>query len=580
MCTSDNNAETAKGMTVLEMVIAMSILSVVFAAVVPVLTGIRNSWGARQANAEAVQNGRVVVDHMYRNLIKAVRIEQISARFRTDGYLEFESEDGHDYRYEVGDDGYVRFGRVGDLSDLAGPVNELRFTGYAAADLDAPTTDVDAIRFVRAETTLAALSALSRARTFTTCAYLRTRGQDQGIWNDRDIGDVHEDGSASHSGNDWTIEGGGEDIWQRHDEFHYVYRSLSGDGQIIAQVQSLDYTDAWAKSGVMLRETLDDDSKFAYMFMTAGRGCSFRSRAAGGGLAEHTQGSGYWFFFPVWLKLTRSGDTFSGYASLDGLHWSLVERVTIDMDEDVTIGLAVSACDRNDLCESEIGNVYVTSRVTAGAALVPETLYAPAIDGEIDAVWSGAPAQSFNQVVWGYRHWLYPDYDLSGTWKAMWDTSGIYYLVDITDDRLRASGGPNWREDDTVEVFIDADNSKQPAYDGENDFHYAFRWNDSTVHVGPESVDDDTGVRFATSATHDGYRVEIAVPFSTLGVEPAEAHVLGADMFLDDDDDNGGREATMAWYGGNDAYWQFPSQWGTAELTEHDFGTDDGQLLP
>lgn len=567
-------------MTLLEMVIAMSILSVVFVALVPLFAGLRNSWSGRQANAEVVQNGRIAIDHIHRHLVAAARIEQVSPSFQQDGYIQFEAEDGHDYRYEISDGGQLRFGRVGQLSDLAGPVSGLTFSCYSAGDLDFPTTDVDVIRMVKAAATFTTAAELAQDRTFKMSAYLRTRGDDQGIWRDQDIGDVQESGDASHSGNNWTIEAAGTDIGESSDEFHYVYRSLSGDGQIVARIESIDYTDGWAKSGLMIRETLDDDSKFAFMFTTAGRGYSFRARLTTGGPAEHTQGSGYWFFWPCWLKLTRSGNTFRGYASDDGLHWSLVESVSIEMAEDVHVGLAVTARDEDDLCESEVSSVYVTTRITTGDALVPLALSPPEIDGDVDDVWSGAPAQSFNQVVWGSRSWLFPDDDLSGTWKALWDADRLYYLLDITDNRLRASGGPSWRDDDTAEVLIDADNSKGAGYDDENDFHYAFRWNDGTVHLGPESVPDASGVAFAMSNTHDGYRVEISIPWSTLNVTPAEAHVLGAEMFLDDDDDHGDRDATMAWYGVSDAGWQFPSLWGTAELTEHDFGTDDGQLLP
>ncbi len=563
----------------LEMVIAMSILSVVFVVIVPLLASIRNSWSARQANAEVVQNGRVAVDHIYRSLVAAVGIETVSASAQTDGHIEFEAENGRTYRYEIGDDGYIRFGQVGDLADLAGPVSHLRFTCYDGTDLDRPTTDVDVIRFVKAEATFATASELGQDRTFTTAAYLRTRGDNQGIWKNIDIGDVRRSGSASRTGNAWTLEGCGDDIAGRSDEFHFAYRSLGGDGQIIARVESIEYTDSWAKSGVMIRETLAEDAKFAFMFNTAGWGCSFRARFGTGALAEHTQGVGYWFPTAYWVKLTRSGNTFSGYASFDGLNWSLVERVVIDMDENVYIGLAVTSCDRH-LCESDVSNVYVTSRVTAGSGLLPQTLIPPAIDGSVDKVWSGAPTHAFNDVVWGSLYWMYGDYDLSGTWKALWDTSNVYYLVDVTDDRLRAGSGSSWRDDDTAEVFIDADNSKESEYDGANDFHYAFRWNDSTVNVGPLSVQDATGVRFAIASTHDGYRVEVAIPFSTLNVTPLETHILGAEMFLDDDDDYGDREATRAWYGNSDANWRYPNRWGTAELTEHDFGTDDVLLLP
>jgi Tfp pilus assembly protein PilW len=83
MWYGSNNRKLARGTTVLEMVVAMSILTVVFVATIPLFTAIRNSWDTRQADAEVVQNGRVVIEHLFRNLIKAVRIAEVSSSSET-----------------------------------------------------------------------------------------------------------------------------------------------------------------------------------------------------------------------------------------------------------------------------------------------------------------------------------------------------------------------------------------------------------------------------------------------------------------------------------------------------------------
>ncbi|MHC4439548.1 MAG: LamG-like jellyroll fold domain-containing protein [Planctomycetota bacterium] len=63
----------------------------------------------------------------------------------------------------------------------------------------------------------------------------------------------------------YTMTGAGEDIWEQSDEFHYAFKSLSGTGSIVAKVESIDNTHNWAKAGVMIRETLDADSRHAMM---------------------------------------------------------------------------------------------------------------------------------------------------------------------------------------------------------------------------------------------------------------------------------------------------------------------------
>ena len=49
----------SKGLTLLEMVIAIAIMAIVFSALLPQFKSISNSWASKQGNAEALQNGRV-----------------------------------------------------------------------------------------------------------------------------------------------------------------------------------------------------------------------------------------------------------------------------------------------------------------------------------------------------------------------------------------------------------------------------------------------------------------------------------------------------------------------------------------
>ena len=154
----------------------MTIITIVFAAVLPQFRAIRNSWDSKQANAEVLQNGRVLIDHINRNLSKAVKITAVSDSAETDGYIQFEDNDSNNWRYEIGTDDYIGFGPVGSLSDLAGPVSSLLFACYDSNDFASAITDVNSIRLVDVQAVLPNPSALGRAKTFTTSVYLRTNG--------------------------------------------------------------------------------------------------------------------------------------------------------------------------------------------------------------------------------------------------------------------------------------------------------------------------------------------------------------------------------------------------------------------
>ncbi len=171
---SDAPRRFHRALTMLEMVIALAIMAVVFAAVLPQFRNIQNSWASRQGGTEALQNGRILIDHMNKNLSSADRITAVSDPDVVNGFIEFEANDAITYRYEISSDRNVEFGPVGNLSELAGPVSQLQFTCYDAQDLDTAITDIDQIRGVKVQTTLTNMAPLGQDKNFVAIAYLRT----------------------------------------------------------------------------------------------------------------------------------------------------------------------------------------------------------------------------------------------------------------------------------------------------------------------------------------------------------------------------------------------------------------------
>jgi type II secretory pathway pseudopilin PulG len=152
----------------------MAIMAIVFSAVVPQFRVIQNSWDSKQAASETLQNARVLIDHLNRNLSKAARITAVSGPSETNGYIEFENNDANNLRFDIsGTSNYVEFGPVGALYDLAGPVSQLQFTCYDGNDFDTPITDVNSIRFIKMQTTVTNPAAMGQDKTFTTSVYLR-----------------------------------------------------------------------------------------------------------------------------------------------------------------------------------------------------------------------------------------------------------------------------------------------------------------------------------------------------------------------------------------------------------------------
>ncbi len=207
---------TTTALTILEMLIALAITAIVFAAILPQFRAILNSWDSRAGAAKALQNGRVLMDHLNRNLATAVRVTAVSDSTQVTGYIEFEDNDGNNLRYDVAANNYVEFGSVGDLYELAGPVSQLQFTCYDGNDFENPLIpdDVNSIRFVKVGTTLTNSAELGRDLAFTAQVYLRTNSEPcsgtsglVGFWKlDETSGSVAYDSSGSGNNGDLVSE--------------------------------------------------------------------------------------------------------------------------------------------------------------------------------------------------------------------------------------------------------------------------------------------------------------------------------------------------------------------------------------
>jgi regulation of enolase protein 1 (concanavalin A-like superfamily) len=178
-------------------------------------------------------------------------------------------------------------------------------------------------------------------------------------WLDQDIGSPGIAGSSAFTLGTFTVKASGADIWDTADQFHFVYQPLSGDTTVIARVSSVQNTDPWAKAGVMIRETLAANSRHALMALTSANGLAFQRRTTTGGQSSHTAGGAA--SAPYWVKLVRSGNTFTGYKSTDGSTWALVGSDTIPMAANVYVGLALTSHNNALLCTSMIDSAGVTT---------------------------------------------------------------------------------------------------------------------------------------------------------------------------------------------------------------------------
>jgi hypothetical protein len=202
----------------------------------------------------------------------------------------------------------------------------------------------------------------------------------------QDVGDVGSPGSATFDGlGTYSVTASGSDIWDVADSMQFVYEPLSGDGEIVARVVSLNNPDFWTKAGVMIRESTDPGARNAFMLETGPNfGHNepvFQWRSdTGGGTNDSDNHVTSEPPAPIWLRLDRNGNTFTGYWALDvnngqshGAWQNLGGPQTVNMSTNALVGLALTAHNNGTTANAVFDHVTVTQTnpTTLGA---PTTL--------------------------------------------------------------------------------------------------------------------------------------------------------------------------------------------------------------
>ncbi len=156
--------------------------------------------------------------------------------------------------------------------------------------------------------------------------------------------------------------------------------------------------------------------------------------------------------------------------------------------------------------------------------------------------------------------------DLSAVWQAKWDQQFLHIRVDTLDDFYVRDSSVPWG-DDSIEILIDADASRGTSFDGKNDFHLIFRWQDQGVSLSKNSAKrDDMGIQQTMTRSDHGMVLEASIPWRSLGVHPSAGHQIGIDIQINDDDNGNGRDSKLAWHAKVDDAWKNPQRFGRLEL--------------
>lgn len=193
-------------------------------------------------------------------------------------------------------------------------------------------------------------------------------------WQGSDIGGPGMDGGTSFSNGVFTVLGGGNDIWGSADKFHFAHQAFSGDFTLSARVDTLQNTDGWAKAGLMARESTNAGAKYVGIYVTPGNGVSIQYRSTNDAAAvDFARNTG--FAAPYWVRLTRAGNTFTGFRSADGASWTQVGgSLNAALAGDLLVGLPLTSHDNAQLATATFSSVAMPSNFVVSVSPVARTV--------------------------------------------------------------------------------------------------------------------------------------------------------------------------------------------------------------
>ena len=180
-------------------------------------------------------------------------------------------------------------------------------------------------------------------------------------WTAIDINNPLQGGQKVVSGNAIGLYAAGSDVYGTEDQFRFVYKKMSGDFTLSATLDTLTFTNMYAKAGLMIRQDLDKDSVFATTNIFPDGSVEFGARPV--------KGQDVWTKIVmgpqlpnIRLKLVRKGNVIERYFACGGSDWDRLDSVKFEgLPADVYAGLFCCSHDNQTLATAKFRNIMIES---------------------------------------------------------------------------------------------------------------------------------------------------------------------------------------------------------------------------
>lgn len=168
-----------------------------------------------------------------------------------------------------------------------------------------------------------------------------------------DIGNVQIPGKAVYDNQEqlYTVEGSGTNMWIDHDEFHFVWRKITGNFILQTRAELVGPgTDPHRKVGIIVRASLDPRSPHVNVCRHGDGLTSFQFRRTEGAPTEEVR---FDLTGPDVLQLSRQGGTYTMSVARAGETYTSKSLTDVSLGDTVYVGIYICA-HHNDVSEKGI----------------------------------------------------------------------------------------------------------------------------------------------------------------------------------------------------------------------------------
>lgn len=184
---------------------------------------------------------------------------------------------------------------------------------------------------------------------------------------------------------------------------------------------------------------------------------------------------------------------------------------------------------------------------------------APLIDAEKDACYELCEEfTTFNQIVMPFDG----TDPAEATFYVCWKDNNLYIYTEVVDADLNHENAEPHQKD-SIEIFLDENNSKSMMYEDTGDGQYRVSYTGAFSFNGKDTATD---IEYETRTTDNGYVIEWRIAPQSITLE--EGLVIGFDVQVNDANEFGSRDGITTWAGVKNNNWNSTTEFGDLTLVK------------